>query len=610
MKIGLIKFIICIALLTILAVSAYADDIKFEVSLDKDKVAIGETAQLGLSFHGTQSMPAPDIGNIDGLEIRYVGPSTMMTVINGQMSSSVTHMYSILPLKIGKFQLGPFSFKYKSNTYTSTMATLDVVAERPVSKEPVQESTVEKLNLDDRLFIVLDVGKKTAYVNELIPIKVKFYVNRLNVSDIQLPTFIQEGFSKIEFKEPKQFKEESGGVLYDVLEFSTNIFGTRPGDYRIGPAKIKCNLVVRKRPSRTSSTDQFFDEDRSARDSFFEEFLTKVERHPLELSSQDVQITVLPLPEEGRPKNFMGAVGDYQFIYNASPTKVKAGDPITVRMAINGTGNFNTVLIPMMENPDGFKVYEPEIKTSANSKEFTQVLIPESNQVTRIPGAAFSYFDANKKEYKTITQGPIAIQVEKGKDESPSRVIGPAIQDKEPEDRGELARDIVYIKESPGRWMPRGHDIYRGKTVAIVSILPLIFLISFYLVRRQIDRVRSDTIYASRLNAVKSVKAGMGKLKRDLKRGDQKIFYETLFKVLQDYLGNRLHIPPAGVTFDAIHEALKDKDAELDVLRKIRSLFDSCDESRFGFSNPEGMKMRDDVRHFEEVVKYLEHKRL
>ena len=62
---------------------AFAREVKFEVNIDRDKVAIGEAAQVGLSFQGTQSMPAPDIGNIDGLEIRYTGPSTMMPVING-----------------------------------------------------------------------------------------------------------------------------------------------------------------------------------------------------------------------------------------------------------------------------------------------------------------------------------------------------------------------------------------------------------------------------------------------------------------------------------------------------------------------------------------------
>ena len=76
-----------------LASVTFAADVKFEVQLDRERLALGESSQLGLSFRGTQSMPAPDIGNIDGLEVRYVGPSTMMTVINGQVSSSITHMY-------------------------------------------------------------------------------------------------------------------------------------------------------------------------------------------------------------------------------------------------------------------------------------------------------------------------------------------------------------------------------------------------------------------------------------------------------------------------------------------------------------------------------------
>ena len=75
-------------------------------------------------------MPAPDIGSIDGLEMRYVGPSTMMTVINGQVSSSITHMYSVQPLRIGKFQIGPFSFKYKTIITLPTMVSLTVTEER------------------------------------------------------------------------------------------------------------------------------------------------------------------------------------------------------------------------------------------------------------------------------------------------------------------------------------------------------------------------------------------------------------------------------------------------------------------------------------------------
>ena len=342
---------------------ALAKDVKFELSLDKQRTALGENAQLGLSFYGTQSMPAPDIGNIPGLEIRYVGPSTMMTVMNGQVSSSITHMYTIQPLKIGKFQIGPLSFKYKSDTYNSNMVFLEVSEEKVIPKESEEAPTPEKLNLEDKIFVTLDVDKAQSYVNELIPVTVGLYVNRLNVSDIQLPAFDQEGFSKVDFKEPRQYRQQRDGLIYEVLEFKTNIFGTKPGEYALGPARIKCSVMVKKRMARTPSMrDDMFGDDYS-RDSFFEEFFTHYERHPMELKSQSTRLIISALPAEGRPKGFSGAVGDYQFIYNVSPTKVRVGDPITLRMDINGTGNFNTVLMPKLDNAPGFKAYEPDVKT-------------------------------------------------------------------------------------------------------------------------------------------------------------------------------------------------------------------------------------------------------
>jgi len=591
---------------------AFAADIKFEINLDKDKVAIGETTQLGLSFQGTQSMPAPDIGNIDGLEVRYIGPSTMMTVINGQVSSSVTHMYTILPLRVGKFQLGPFSFKYKANNYTSGMVFLDVSAEKVIRKEAAPEEILEKMNLEDRLFVTLEVDRKAAFVNELIPVKVKFYVYRLNVSDIQLPVFSQEGFSRIEFKEPKQYRENLNGTVYEVLEFATNIFGTRPGDYKIGPARIKCNLVVKRKATR-SSMDDMFGEDRSARDSFFDDFLARYEKHPLELKSQEAALIISPLPQgNGRPGDFKGAVGDYQFIYKVSPVKVKTGDPVTVRMLINGTGNFNTVLQPRMDSIEGFRVYEPEVKTEGNSKEFTQVLIPESTACTQTPRATFVYFDPAKRQYITISQGPIPIQVEKGKEES-SRVIGPAAaMDKadESQQKEGLGRDIVYIKESPGRWAAKGHDIYRARTFFLVVAIPLVFLLSTYFIQKRIRKIKTDTVYASRLNALKAARGGMKRLKREQNCEDPKIFYEALFKTLQEYLGNRLYMPTAGITFDEVARALMAKEVDMDIVRKVRNLFDACDEARFAFLKTGHLKMRDDMKELDDIIRYLERKRI
>jgi hypothetical protein len=611
------RVLIAVIIILMVAPMAFAKDVKFEASLDRDEIALGETAQMGLSFYGTQAVPAPDINNIDGLDIRYLGPSTMMTVINGKVSSSITHMYSVTPLKLGKFQLGPFSFTFNRDNYSSNMVFLQVVetTRKPVVRKATQRKAaeepappVEETVSSDRIFLTLTAAKTKVYVNELVPIMVKLYVNRMDVSDIQLPTFGQEGFSKAEFKEPKQYREEYGGLIYDVLEFKTSVFGTRPGDYKLGPAKIKANIVVKKKMRRSSVMDDPFDED-----SFYDNFLTRYEKRPVELQSDDIPFTVMPLPAEGRPQDFSGAVGDYQFIFSVSPKKLKVGDPLTLKMEINGVGNPNTVLVPKLENAEGFKAYEPEVKTEENHKTFRQVLIPETDEVTETPKATFNYFDPSKGEYRTITQGPLPIQVEKTKDQAPAQVIGPAPVSAIPEmlaEKEEPRRDIIYIKESPGELSRKGQRIYASKTFAAVMILPFVFLVSFYVMMGRERRIKSDLRYAGRVAASRASRYGVKKLRDCIKSADQKEFYEALSDILQQYLGGKLRIYAAGMTYDAVESVLAPKEVDPDILIKIKRLFEAADQSRFALSKADELKMRSDLSDLEDIIRYLERVRL
>ena len=605
----------------------FAEDIKFEASIDKKTVAIGETAQLGLTFYGTQNVPAPDIGNIEGCDVHYLGPSTMMTVINGTVSSSITHMYKVQPLRMGKFQLGPFSFKYEGNTYTSNSAFLTVSEERPKevkseTKEPaVGENTVESLDLKDRLFLTLKVDKTRAYTNEIIPVIIKFYSNNLNISDIQLPTFNEEGFSKAQFEEPKQTREHMGGLVFDVLEFRTSIFGTRAGDYKLGPAKLKCNLIVRKRTRNVSPLEDDFLNEPGGRSPgpYFDEFFTRYERYPIELKSDDAEIILSPLPAEGRPDDFSGAIGDYQFIFQAGPKKVKVGDPVTLKMEINGTGNFNTVIIPKLDNTEGFRIYEPQAKTEANRKTFKQILIPESDKVYQTPKAIFTYFDPNKKEYKTITQAPVPLEVEKVK-EAPAQVIGGtqvtpstaasmgfgAPEEKKEEPQG----DILYIKESLGRVHTKDYRIYNSFLFLLIFLIPLTAMLSLYIIYARKNRLIRDTRYAHRAQAIKNMRTEFFELKDRLKSNDAKSFYETLFKTMQNYLGGKLYLPVAGLTFDMVEPILKSKDVDIEIVGKIKNIFQICDRAKFALSNIDEFKMKDDMKELEEIIRYFERKRL
>jgi hypothetical protein len=263
-----------------------------------------------------------------------------------------------------------------------------------------------------------------------------------------------------------------------------------------------------------------------------------------------------------------------------------------------------------METTDDFKIYEPQVKTEEHSKTFTQVLIPQNDLVTQVPKAIFSYFDPELKAYRTIVQNPISIKVEKPKEEAPSQVVGPMPVPEKTQEREDLAKDILYIKESYGKWLPRDRNVFNAKLFSVLFAVPFFYLIALYAVQSRKSRLQTDSVYASRVASYRYARKGLKNLRRILSTGDQKSFYEALFKAAQDYLGARLRIPSAGLMFDAVEEALFAKEINPAVLRKVRNVFEVCDQARFALSQIDSSRMKDDVKEFEEIINYFERKKI
>lgn len=126
-------------------------------------------------------------------------------------------------------------------------------------------------NIDNRVFLTLKTDKAHVGVNESISVSVKLFVNKANIKDIFIPTFIQNDLSVAKFEEPKQYKETINNISYDVLDFKTKLLGTKPGVYKIGPAKTTCNIVVKNNDPNTDSEYQYV---------------------PFELKSQAVEVVI------------------------------------------------------------------------------------------------------------------------------------------------------------------------------------------------------------------------------------------------------------------------------------------------------------------------------
>lgn len=582
-----------------------AKEITFEIMVDRTKVSLSQSLQLNLVFSGTQDLPAMNLPEMDGFNSRYLGPSTMMSVINGSVTSSITHMYHLFPQKIGIFKVGPFKFEYKGDTYSSNTLQVEVVQNQsPANIQPDASVGQETKDISDRIFLVLQVKKKKLYVNEIVPVTIKLYVNKLGVRlPNQFPAVEHKGFSLGQFQQqPKQYKEILGGINYDVVEFNTTLFGLKPGEFKLGPASLECNVMVRKESRRRGFPDieDFFDSD------VFEGLFGGYEAYPVDLKSTDIAISVSDVPQENKPRNFSGALGSFDFDATASPLEVKVGDPVTIKAVISGEGNFDTVKLPAIDAKD-FKIYEPQIKQEENRRVFEQIIMPLKPDIREIPALAFSFFNTSTGQYQTITKGPFPLKVIKPEKDEVVNLVESASAPAIAGDKAEtLGSDIVYIKDSPGQLRKKGGHLYKNRLFLFSQIFPLllyVFLLCHSCWRR---RLKTDVRFARQLSAPGKAKSGINKARKYLADVNIQGFYGQIVQTLQEYLGDRFHLASQGITASIVDDTLSKKDISKDILDKTRELFKECDMARFSVSEFSKLDMGKSLSRLEEIIDYLQ----
>jgi len=429
--------------------------------------------------------------------------------------------------------------------------------------------------LQEKLFVVLKVPKKEVYLNESLPMKVLIFVSGLSVRDIQYPDLNNIGFSIGEYTRPQQYEQIVNGLRYNIVEFNTKVYPSRVGDLQLGPAKIACNLIIpSSRRSSRFGRNSVFDDD------FFNSFFGRHEMRPVVLESEGVNIKVLPLPQEGKPNNFSGSVGQYSFNVSIGPNNVKEGDPITLRLTILGKGNLAAIQMPSLSLGDNFKIYDPQIFEKDGIKKSEQVIIPQSEDITEIPAIQFSYFDPQLKIYRTITKGPFPIKVAKLKDGEGFKVVG-LNGEYRPLESEKFGEDIVFIKAKPGKFRIFGQHAYNSSLFYFVIILSIMAWVGTFINYKRTDRIKTDIVYARRLLAPRKAKQGLALVKKLIDSGNKEKFYDATFKTIQEYLGNKLHLSSGAVTFDTVQSELVSKNIEQNTIDEIKVIFEECDMIRY-----------------------------
>jgi hypothetical protein len=197
------------------------------------------------------------------------------------------------------------------------------------------------------------------------------------------------------------------GVQYYAISRTTAFFPISSGRFTIGQAGVR--YLVDDFGSFSRDPFSLF-----SRDPF--------RRREGVAATDPIQIEVLPLPSDGRPSDFSGAVGDFRLRVVPSADEIRVGESVTLSVRIEGRGNIKSISEIPLPKFDGFRVFAPKARDSVRveqgriggAKIFDLVLVPEVMGSFSLAGITLSYFDPVKGAYVRKDAAPVELRVLEG----------------------------------------------------------------------------------------------------------------------------------------------------------------------------------------------------
>jgi BatD DUF11 like domain len=365
---------------------------------------ISVEGENGASINGVPELQLPlQIQQASG-----VSTSQQYQIINGQTSATTTFTWGIVASEPGEFVIPAQTVQVngESKITNEVKVTVGQGGAAPAEEDP---------NLP---LLQIELGKKEIYQGEVLPISGTLYVPRqtpvrrfglieLDKSDLAIARFPQQ---------PEQGLSIIGGVGYQTFTFRSTLSALKAGEVQVGPAKQEIIIEVETNDPNSGLPPGFPPGFRNRG------FFSMSEPRKMTIKSPPVKLNVLPLPSEGRPANFSGAVGDFTLSATATPTELTVGDPISAEVMIAGSGNFDALTPPALSAPAGWKLYPPrrysiegqmsqnEMATAERKIGYSMVLVAEAVQ-KEVPSFEISFFSPTQKKYVNLRTQAIPLNM-------------------------------------------------------------------------------------------------------------------------------------------------------------------------------------------------------
>ena len=559
-------------------------DVRVVASVSPSAVAAGESAELVVRVEGAmRGVDAPELPAIDGLAFHAAGTSQNMQWVNGRMSASIEYSFLVVADRPGTYRIEPIRVRVGDRDYTAAPVTLEVTAARRAVPAPATgggrarsgrrggaagagrgAAPVVPATAGGSIFVRARVDRDTVYVGQQVTWTMGYYTDG-RVALLRSPNYTPPeatGFW-VEDLPQRRYETTIDGRRYSVSEVRRAYFPTAPGHAVIGPASV--DVVV-----DAFTTRGLLDE------LFSRGFSAGLGGKQYRLLSDTLRVVVLPLPSRGRPAGFTGAVAsDVTIQASVDRAQGRVGEPVTLTVTLDGTGNMQGVALPALPDLDGFRVYESQSKSSTfrsgdlvrGRKTVQYVMVPRRAGRFTVPPIELAYFDPEARRYRVARSHPVALSIEPGQAESQRRVVYAGR-------RGGfevLDRDIRYIHPSPPPMRARSR---RAGAVprALVHVLPLLAVALAALSERRRLRREDDSPAARAARALSRAMEALDRARRAVGEGERDRAASLAAGAVRAYFADRLGESRAGITRERILDVLGEGETARVLARSLDAL--------------------------------------
>jgi hypothetical protein len=256
-----------------------------------------------------------------------------------------------------------------------------------------------------------------------------------------------------------------------------------------------------------------------------------------------------------------------------------------VRIEIAGRGDLGSLTLPDQPAWHDFTLYPPTSKVATTdplglqgNKTFEQIVAPQNTDVRELPPFSFSYFDPDAGSYRTLTEPAVALAVRSaGSTPVPTIAANPTASPQSPT----RPEDILPIKNDLGVLGQAGPPLVTQPVFLALQTVPVLAWLATVVWRKRADSLANNPRLRRQRQVTQLVREGLNDLRQFAAANNSDEFFATLFRLLQEQLGERLDSPASSITEAVIEERLAPLGAPERVLGNLRELFQLCNQARY-----------------------------